>query len=118
MAVQGDPNRDWGGLPAAIAASKCAAVNQQLVTAGDAEAVLDLVQQHRSQFNAVNVATALHRVAYHLKRSRAQRDRVVRDERFTRLVDDAIERASQCNPRSVSDIIWACATLKHWPPAM
>ena len=34
------------------------------------------------------------------------------------LIDAAIERAPKSNPRSVSDTIWSCATLRYLPPRM
>lgn len=109
---------DWGGLPAAITASKAGAINSQLVKSTDAEAVLKLTVKNAQQLNSVNAATALHRIAGHLKKTRAQRDRVLRDQRFESLLDATAELVSQCNPRSVSDILWAFATLQHWPPTM
>jgi len=112
------PEEDWGGLPGAVAASRCGAINHQLVQARDADAVLALISKHEANFNAVNVGTALHRIAYQLKRSRAQRDRVLRDKRFASLIESTVERAGDFNPRSVSDVLWACATLQHWPPEM
>ena len=66
----------------------------------------------------MNVATAIHRLAVQTKRDRAGRDKMIRDPRFVSLVDAATARASQCNPRSVSDIMWGCATMQHWPPTM
>ena len=68
--------------------------------------------------NSVNTATALHRIAGHLKRTRAQRDRVIRDERFIALLDMVADNAPKCNPRSVSDTLWAFGWLQHWPPSM
>jgi len=82
------------------------------------DSVLTLVKQKETELNSVNIATALHRVAVHTKRSRAERDRMLRDPRFLDLVDFAQARAPECNPRSVSDVMWACATLQHWPPTM
>jgi len=113
-----DPAADWGGLPAAIVASKCGAINSQIVKSANAEAVLQLTVKHAEQLNSVNAATALHRIAGHLKRSRAQRDRVLRDERFESLLDTNCRLAARSNPRSISDIMWAFATLQHWPPRM
>ena len=112
------PGSDWGGLPAAMIASKCGAINSRLVKSRDAEEVLTLTDKNKKQLNAVNAATALHRIASHLKKTRAQRDRVLRDPRFLELLDIAEDRAPLCNPRSVSDTLWAFATLQHWPPKM
>jgi len=117
-AASANPADDWGGLPAAIAASRCGAINTQLVKAADAEGVLELVDKNGPALNAVNCATALHRLASHLKRQRVQRDFVKRDRRFAALVAATVERAPSCNPRSVSDVLWACATLGVWPAEM
>ena len=43
--------------------------------------------------NSANTTTALHRIAGHLKRTRAQRDRVTRDERFIALLDMVADNA-------------------------
>lgn len=112
------PVNDWAGLPAAIKASKCGAINHQIVKAADFDSVLTLVRQKRTELNSVNVATALHRVAIHTKRNRADRDRMLRDPRFISLLDSVQECAPECNPRSVSDVMWAFATMQHWPPTM
>jgi hypothetical protein len=112
------PEADWGGLPAAISASNAAALNSKLVKSEDAETILSLVSKNAKQLNPVNAATALHRIASHLKKARATRDRVLRDARFLALLDAAADRAASCNPRSVSDMLWAFATLQHWPPSM
>lgn len=113
-----DTSKDWGGLPAAIAASQSGALNNQLVKATDAEGVLALIAQNGAKLSSVNVATALHRLAGHLKRDRARRDAVLRDSRFLALIDATIELADKLSPRSVSDVMWGCATLQHWPPTM
>jgi hypothetical protein len=88
-----DPVEDWGGLPAAVLASRCGALNNQLSKAADADAVLALVQDNEAILNSVNVATALHRIASYLKTARAERDRVLRDERFVLLSEAAVVSA-------------------------
>ncbi len=102
----------------ATTSSRNGAINKQLVKAADPEAVLALFESERAECNSVNVATALHRLGTHLKRQRVKRDRVLRDRRFIALVDAAVDQAPECNSRSVSDVLWACATLNHWPPEM
>lgn len=109
---------DWFGLPGAIKASQYSKINTEFVEADSAEALLRIFDQNRKTLNSVNVATALHHLAKLLKRSRAQRDRVLLDPRFLALIDAVILRAPECNPRSVSDVLWACATMQHWPPTM
>jgi len=113
-----DPGGDWGGLPAAVMASRCGAVNNQLTKSADAESVLTIVKEQFEILNGVNAATALHRIAAHLKKNRPDRDRVLRDERFLMLIDAAVEKAPSFNPRSVSDMLWSCATLRYFPPPM
>lgn len=109
---------DWGRLPTAIAASRAGALNSQIVKAAEAEAVLALVEQNEPVLSAVNCATALHRLGSHLKVQRVQRDRVLRDRRFAGLLAATADRAAGFNPRSVSDVLWACATLGVWPPEL
>ena len=113
-----DTAADWGGLPAAMLASRCGAINNQITKAVDAESVLSIVEKHHEILNSVNTATALHRIASYLKKARAERDRVLRDKRFLLLVDQAIERSVKSNARSVSDLMWSCATLRYLPPPM
>ena len=43
---------------------------------------------------------------------------MLRDQRFSALVDIAADCMEYSNPRSVSDMMWAFATLQHWPPTM
>ncbi|KAL3931581.1 MAG: hypothetical protein SGPRY_001067 [Prymnesium sp.] len=107
-----------GGLPAAIKASKCGAINHQIVQKKDCESLLAYVDSKQAELNAVNVASAIHRLALHTKRDRAMRDRMLRDPRFLSIIDAAVERAPQFNPRSVSDVMWGCATMQHFPPTM
>ena len=117
-AAVASPDSDWGGLPAAISASKAAALNTQILKCEDAEAILTLTEKNAKQLRSVNAATALHRIASYLKKTRPQRDRVLRDQRFIALVDIAADCMEYSNPRSVSDMMWAFATLQHWPPTM
>merc|ERR1719408_948362 len=70
---------DWAGLPAAIRASRCGALTNQLVKAADAEAILKLTAEHVSEYNQINCATAMHHPAKCLKTERAQRERTLRD---------------------------------------
>ena len=70
-----NPGSDWGGLPAAMKASKCGAINHQITKQPDVDSVLKLVASKSKDLNGVNVATALHRLAGHTKRNRADRDR-------------------------------------------
>lgn len=107
-----------GGLPGAIKASKCGAINHQIMQHNDLAKLLEFVHSKRTELNGVNIASAIHRLAVHSKFDRAGRDKVLRDPRFEWLITSATEQAPQLNPRSVSDIIWACATMRHWPPTI
>ncbi|KAL1519511.1 hypothetical protein AB1Y20_023027 [Prymnesium parvum] len=113
-----DTTQDWAGLPAAIKASKCGAINHQIMQKKDFGDLLEYVSQKEKELNTVNIATAIHRLAVQTKRDRPNRDKLLRDPRFVALLDDAMERAAQLNPRSVSDIIWGCAAMQHWPATM
>ena len=109
---------DWAGLPAAIRASRCGALTNQLVKAADAEAILKLTAEHVSEYNQINCATAMHHLAKRLKTERAQRERTLRDSRFEALLERTVAVAPTLNPRATTDVLWASATLRHWPPLM
>ena len=81
---------DWAGLPAAIRASRCGALTNQLVKAADAEAILKLTAEHVSEYNQINCATAMHHLAKRLKTERAQRERTLRDSRFEALLERTV----------------------------
>lgn len=107
-----------GALIDAVAASKCGAINQKLVDARDKDLVLVLVMANRKLMNAVNVATALHRLASIEKRRRAERDALLRDARFEALLQSVVEHAADFTARQTADVLWSCATLRHWPPVL
>ena len=92
-------------------------INQAIGKSSDTKAVLKLVGKY-DNMNALNVATALHRLARINKRARAGRDALVRDKNFEKLVDATIVHASDFNARMVSDVLWSFATLQHWPPTL
>jgi len=93
-------------------------INQQIVKADDSDAVLRLVEEHAESINAINIATALHKIAARNKRKRARRDSLTRDRRFL-LLEEAL--AASCTSaeaqsidgaaRSVADVLWSYATL-------
>jgi len=91
-------------------------LNEELVAAPDKEAVLGMVTERAGRMNAVNHATALHRLAALEKKNRAERDALLLDPRFEQLLDGVERHAAEMNPRSVADVLWSCATLRHWPP--
>ena len=101
--------------------SKQAELNRQLAQAEDSGEVLQIVEQNAADLNAVNIATALHRIASRNKKKRARRDAVLQDSRFNLLIT-ALE--VQCAdgmanaPRSVADVLWSFGTLQHWPPSL
>jgi len=105
-------------LIGAVAASKCGAINQLLVETKDKEAVLELVTEYANLMNAVNIATSLHRLASLEKKNRAERDALLRDARFEALLTAVVKRADEFTPRQTADLLWSCATLRHWPPIL
>merc|ERR1712087_74063 len=69
--------------------------------------------------NAVNMATALHRIAARNKLKRARRDQLLRDERFIELVEMLTQQSSDTfASRSIADLLWSFATLQYWPPTL
>ena len=109
---------DWGGLPGAVKASKCGAINNQMVNAADTDTILSLVVDNYKTLNGVNVATAMHHLARLTKFKRAERDAVLRDPRYLKLLDGTVERVAECNARSIADILWSCGTMTEFPPIL
>jgi len=107
-----------GALIDAVAASKCGSINQLLVKAHDKESVLGLVTEYSKLMNAVNIATSMHRLASIEKRNRAERDALLRDPRFESLLDAVVKRSEEFTARQTADLLWSCATLRHWPPML
>jgi len=110
------PNSSRTGL-----VSKQAALNRQLSQAESSDEVLQLVEQNAAELNAVNVATALHRIASRNKVKRARRDAVLMDRRFQLLITALEVHAADGmsnEPRSVADVLWSFGTMKHWPPSL
>ena len=102
----------------ARAASWCVELNGQLARSTSVEGVLSLVAEHEPSLNAINVATALHRLAAINKKRRAGRDAMLRDVRFVRLIDALAEQSTELGARSVADVLWSLATLQHWPSTL
>jgi len=97
-------------------------LNARLMQALDSEEVLQLTSRNCEQMNAVNIATALHRIAARNKLKRSRRDNLFRDVRFQtlseQLSDALVEDEFDGSARSVADVLWSCATLQHWPPTL
>lgn len=109
---------DWGGLPGAVKASKAGAINNQMVQAADTDTILRLVVDNYDTLNGVNVATAMHHLARLTKFKRAERDAVLRDPRYLKLLDGAVERVPECHARAIADILWSCGTMTEFPPLL
>merc|ERR1719201_629553 len=93
-------------------------INGRLFKAQDSNAVLSLVDDNFETLTAVNFATALHKLATITKRRRAGRDAMLRDRRFERLLDGAMEQAPEFSPRATADVLWSSATMQHFPARM
>ena len=91
-------------------------VNQKLEKARDTETILKLSTDE--DLTPVNVATALHVLAKINKVRRAGRDALLRDSRYEALLDLVVADAEKFGARSVADVLWSCATLRHWPPLL
>jgi len=95
-------------------------INRQITDAVDSEAVLEVVSRYK-KLNAVNVATALHKIAARNKKKRARRDVLFRDARFQRLIDSMTLHTSEefvGSARSVADVMWSVATMQYWPATL
>mmetsp|Transcript_16551 Transcript_16551/g.58788 ORF Transcript_16551/g.58788 Transcript_16551/m.58788 type:complete len:443 (-) Transcript_16551:21-1349(-) len=86
-------------------------LNKALIAARDTDAILDLFDQRGPDFNEVNLATALHRLARATKRSggrKAQR----REPRVDAIVDWATVRMSKkWRPRSLANACWSVVRI-------
>jgi len=91
------------------------AIGMQTANAKTSEEVLDLTEKNFEALNTVNVVTALHRLAVINKVQRANRDRLLRDPRFEKLIKATVEQAQELSPRGAADVLWSFATLQHWP---
>lgn len=92
-------------------------INKQLFKAKDSDTVLQVYEAHEN-LNAVNVATALHRLATINKKDRAGRDKLWGDERFQHLVDKVQARAPDFRARAINEVLWSFATLQQLPPML
>lgn len=106
--------------PAEVKVSVNSVLNGKICQARDSEDVLKLVDENYETLNAVNAATALHRIAARNKKARARRDVLERDQRFQKLVDAIRDKASDddVSARSVADALWSFATLDHFPATL
>lgn len=116
--VQAQPVEDAMQQQEEMGSRRCAALNRNLTKLDTTAAVLSFVDENSDAMNAVNFATALHRLAVVNKKQRAKRDQMLRDRRFESLLDGMLERSTDFTARSVSDVLWSSATLQHWPPTM
>ncbi|KAL1510434.1 hypothetical protein AB1Y20_006741 [Prymnesium parvum] len=109
--------------PPAMPSVPCA-LNQQLKRAKTTEDVLQLTSElvldlvDMDPRHSTNIATALHQLAAMNKRRRAARDAVLRDPRFTLLVEATAKHAPDLTARDTADVLWSFATMQHLPPAL
>ena len=102
----------------AVGSSACGAINGKLHNSRSTKGVLNIVEKNYETLNAVNLATALHRLAIINKKNRAGRDAMLRDPRFEKLLTALFEHSGELTARSVADMLWSLATLQHWPAWM
>lgn len=90
------------------------AIQSDLTSTTDPRAILDIVEKHSNDFDAIHAATAMHRLATH---ARGQRDResTVNDKRFTQLMATVEKRLPKMNSQGLANVAWACARLEHYP---
>ena len=115
-AGKAQPRSDADGAEVDTTTSVSATINHKITQAPDTDAVLDLVTAGNA--SAVNVATALHRLAAINKHRRAGRDALLRDPRFELLMGATVDLAPDFSARSVADVLWSCATLGNWPATL
>ena len=103
---------------AAATMSTAGAVNDAIAKADDSETILGTVAEQGDRLTPVNIVTALHRIGRIEKRRRASREVILRDKRFELLLDQTVAKSAEFSPRAVTDVLWSCATLHHWPPLL
>jgi len=89
--------------------------NHKICACDRAEEILSLVGEIGHTFNEVNLATALHRVAKHCKRSRRDSAPLLARPEMETLLTMATARLPDFNVQGVSNAFWALATLKVAP---
>mmetsp|Transcript_97519 Transcript_97519/g.260254 ORF Transcript_97519/g.260254 Transcript_97519/m.260254 type:complete len:479 (-) Transcript_97519:210-1646(-) len=95
--------------------------NAAILRCATVEEILGLASEHGATMNGVNVSTCVYRVAKTVKMSRcvsghraSARD-VTRQPGWSNLMDLTRSRLSELKPQSLSNILWAFATLS-WSP--
>ena len=102
--------------PSGPVGARQVAPNSELASEASAEAVLRLWEQRGPEFDAVNVATALHRLAKRLHV--CERSALAQGLRMRGLCAEAMGRIRYFNPQAVANTVWAFATLGHRPEAL
>ncbi|XP_024532763.1 RAP domain-containing protein, chloroplastic [Selaginella moellendorffii] len=114
----GEESDDGEELPAALKDPRLLEIrlNQDLVDSRDVEEVLETIERVKGRFglSAINVATALHRIAKHMVTlSMSERRRLKYAKQCdVLLVASAMELLPECNAQGVSNI----AYLQDWRP--
>ena len=92
------------------------ALNRHILDQGDVGSILILFQEREPSFNAVNISTALHRIARlsrQLKELAASRPTTLRwDSRFMKLGSKAIEHIQHFDPQELMNMSSAFATVR------
>ncbi|KAL0048903.1 hypothetical protein WJX82_001964 [Trebouxia sp. C0006] len=89
-----------------------AEINKRITSARESWQILDIVNTFGAEFDAVNVATALHRIA---KQRPEDVARLVSSDGFKQLVMMVDIQADQCKPQQIANIMWAFGTLSFKP---
>ena len=89
-------------------------LNKRITTTYDPMAILQLVQDHGRSFDAVNVATCMHRIAKH-KPSNMRA--VFAHPGYTAILELISVNIRRFQAQQLANIMWAFATIEAQPPA-
>lgn len=97
--------------------SENAKLNQRIIEAQSSDEVLEIVNAvPKSGFNAVNLATAVHRIAKWCKGQQEAVPEILEDAGFVRITTLVRLRLHDFKLREVGNLIWALAVLRYRGP--
>mmetsp|Transcript_16585 Transcript_16585/g.36693 ORF Transcript_16585/g.36693 Transcript_16585/m.36693 type:complete len:550 (-) Transcript_16585:172-1821(-) len=94
------------------ATDTCRKLNQAICASESAEQVLALVASSGHQMNAVNLSTAMHRVARWTKKSQLDVDEVRSSAPWKKLVRLSHQRVADVTVQGISNMLWAAGVLR------
>ena len=103
------------------------AIQSALTSSGDASAILALVAERASAFDAIHAATAIHRVATHVAKdrrggvedpkTRAKEEALMNSDAFRTLQTLVLANLPKMNAQGLANVAWAFAKMERDPGA-